>query len=89
MEKYLPKRQEGMKSKAQREGLGLNKRRDPSVVVEEWSGRQWVLMREGSKDGYGMDVGIFLRNARKLRDFPSAGVYLCEVGDRSVTLCKG
>lgn len=49
MEKYLPKRQEGMKSKAQREGLGLNKRRDPSVVVEEWSGRQWVLIDEGRK----------------------------------------
>lgn len=49
------KETEGMKSKAQREGLGLNKRRDPSVVVEEWRGRQWALMREGSKNGCGCE----------------------------------
>lgn len=35
MEKGLLKRQEGLSCKAQRDGLALNKMRDPFVVVEE------------------------------------------------------
>lgn len=45
MEKGLLKRQEGLSSKAQKEGLALNKMRDPSAVVEEWRGKQWVSKR--------------------------------------------
>lgn len=35
MEKVLPKRQEGTSSKTQREGLALNRIKNPVFVVEE------------------------------------------------------
>lgn len=47
MEKGLLKRQEGLSSKAQSDGLALNKMRDPFAAVEEWRGKQWASMRQG------------------------------------------
>lgn len=47
-----PERPEGI-SKAQREGLALNQRKDPFAVVEEWKKGRRAPVREGSKGRHG------------------------------------